>query len=275
MIPRRISCAMVFALVTGSVVISADVAKPDLNLRVRRQVETSPGSGRYHTISEPKTWSGAESAIIVCDVWDAHHCLNAVRRMEQFLPRLNDVLASARSSGMTVIHAPSECMAAYENHPARKRAIETPKAAVLPADIGKWCSRIPSEEAAAYPIDQSDGGEDDDPAEHAEWAAKLAAMGRNPKAPWKAQHPAVKIDAEKDFITDKGDEIWSILEKRGIKNVILVGVHTNMCVLGRPFGLRQEDQVSYLLRPRDHAGSGPQGRPQDVSDPSGQGDRGL
>ena len=30
-----------------------------------------------------------------------------------------------------------------------------------------------------------------------------------------------------------------MLESRGIKNVILVGVHLNMCVLGRPFGLRQ------------------------------------
>ena len=29
------------------------------------------------------------------------------------------------------------------------------------------------------------------------------------------------------------------MEAEGIKNVILVGVHTNMCVLGRPFGLRR------------------------------------
>ena len=30
-----------------------------------------------------------------------------------------------------------------------------------------------------------------------------------------------------------------MLEARGVANVLLVGVHTNMCVLGRPFGLRQ------------------------------------
>jgi type 1 glutamine amidotransferase len=34
-------------------------------------------------------------------------------------------------------------------------------------------------------------------------------------------------------------EIWNLLEERGIRNVLLLGVHTNMCVLGRPFGLRQ------------------------------------
>ena len=52
----------------------------------------------------------------------------------------------------------------------------------------------------------------------------------------------IEIDESKDIISDKGDEIWNSMEARGIKNVLLVGVHTNMCVLGRPFGLRQMAQ---------------------------------
>jgi type 1 glutamine amidotransferase len=44
---------------------------------------------------------------------------------------------------------------------------------------------------------------------------------------------------EQDAVSDSGVEVWNLLEARGIDNVILVGVHTNMCVLGRPFGLRQ------------------------------------
>ena len=63
-------------------------------------------------------------------------------------------------------------------------------------------------------------------------------MGRNPRAPWKSQIDVLKID-DRDIISDSGEEIWSVLEQRGIDNVILLGVHTNMCVLGRPFGLRQ------------------------------------
>ena len=236
----------------------------ELKLHLRKQVETAKDSGRYHTITSPETWNPEETALIVCDVWDAHHCLNAVRRMEQFLPRLDDVLKKARAQGVTIIHAPSDCMATYADHPARQRAISTPKASKLPADIGKWCSIIPAEEAAAYPIDQSDGGEDDDPAEHAEWAAKLKAQGRNPKLPWKAQHPAIAIDKAKDFISDKGDEVWSILETRGIKNVILAGVHTNMCVLGRPFGLRQmvkNGKNAVLMRDLTDTMYNPQRRP--------------
>src|SRR5262249_25677252 len=55
---------------------------------------------------------------------------------------------------------------------------------------------------------------------------------------WKRQHPAIMI-AEGDAVSDQGLEIWNLLEARGITNVMLMGVHTNMCVVGRPFGLRQ------------------------------------
>ncbi len=227
------------ALVTPPCLLTPSAWGEDLSLTLRYQQETSPGSGRYHRLSRGETWAPQETALIVCDVWDLHHCLNAVRRVEEFGPRLNQVVQEARRRGVTIIHAPSDCMASYEDHPARRRAIETPKATDLPPEITTWCSRIPSEEKGVYPIDQSDGGEDDDPEEHAEWAAKLEAMGRNPRAPWKKQAELIEIDATKDFISDRGDEVWSILQQRGVKNVILTGVHTNMCVLGRPFGLRQ------------------------------------
>src|SRR5579884_4121722 len=209
-----------------------------LPLALRKRVETSPGSGRFHTIVQPAKWDAKKTAIIVCDVWDSHHCLNAVRRVEEMAPRINQLLNVARNRGVLIIHAPSGCMDAYKDHPARQNALKTPRAKNLPRDIGSWCYRIPTEEKGAYPIDQTDGGEDDDPAEHRAWAEKLKKMGRDPHAPWKSEIDTLKID-NRDIISDKGEEIWSVLEQRGIDNVILVGVHTNMCVLGRPFGLRQ------------------------------------
>ncbi|MBM82413.1 MAG: nicotinamidase [Planctomycetaceae bacterium] len=206
---------------------------------LRFQQETSDGSGRFHRLHRGETWKAEETAVIVCDVWDLHHCLNAVRRLEEFGPRLNALLKNARERGATIIHSPSDCMPFYESHAARTRAMRVPVAKKLRKDIATWCSLIPGEERAVYPIDQSDGGEDDHPKEHAAWAAKLKSLGRNPGTPWKRQSEMITIDADRDFITDRGDEVWNILEHRGIKNVILTGVHTNMCVIGRPFGLRQ------------------------------------
>src|SRR6185369_7284495 len=187
-----------------------------LAVTLRSQAETADRNGMYRTRLVPENWQPAETALIVCDVWDYHHCLNAVRRVEEFGPRLNEVVKKARGLGVTIIHSPSSCMAAYADHPARARAVNTPKSLKLPDEIGKWCYKIPAEEKGTYPIDQTDGGEDDDPNEHAEWHAKLAAMGRNPKAPWKKQADLIEIDAARDYISDNGEEVWSILEQRGI-----------------------------------------------------------
>ena len=233
-------------LVAFSIVFAAAlnlVAAQDDNLlklqqRYRVEVKDAVNGDRFETRTTPVLWAPTQTAIIVCDVWDAHHCLNAVRRLEEMLPRMNQVLEKARSQGVFIIHAPSSCMDAYKDTPGRKLALAAPKAKNLPADIGVWCHKIPAEERGKYPIDQTDGGEDDDPQEHADWHAKLAKMGRNPKAPWKKQHDGIKIH-DQDAISDSGVEIWNLLENRGINNVILLGVHTNMCVLGRPFGLRR------------------------------------
>ena len=107
-----------------------------------------------------------------------------MRRAEEFAPRLNQVVKVCRSRGVTIIHAPSDCMAAYTEHPARKRAMATPRAAEFPPQISQWCKKIPAEEQGVYPIDQTDGGEDDDLAEHAAWAKELTDRGLNPKRPW-------------------------------------------------------------------------------------------
>jgi nicotinamidase-related amidase/type 1 glutamine amidotransferase len=209
-----------------------------LKWTLRTRIETDKGSDRYHTLTRTEAWDPRKTALIICDVWDLHHCLNAVRRVEEFAPRLQRFLSECRRRGVTIIHAPSDCMDAYKDHPARRRALAVARAKDMPAEIASWCSRIPAEERGRYPIDQSDGGEDDDPAEHRAWAEHLQALGRNPKAPWKKQTDLLTIDAG-DYISDKGEEVWSILQQRGIDNVMLAGVHTNMCVLGRPFGLRQ------------------------------------
>ena len=225
--------------VTLGLALVAPLFAEPLTMQQRYQQETSPGSGRFHRLTRQVQWQPEETAIIVCDVWDLHHCLNAVRRVGEFAPRLNEVLKQAREAGVTIIHSPSDCMPFYRQHPARLRALSTPVAESAPQDIAAWCSQIPQEEAAVYPLDQSDGGEDDDSAEHAVWVEKLTAMGRNPGTPWKRQTDLIHIDNDQDYISDRGDEVWNVLESRNVKNVILAGVHVNMCVLGRPFGLRQ------------------------------------
>jgi hypothetical protein len=46
--------------------------------------------------------------------------------------------------------------------------------------------------------------------------------------------------ASEDGISDSGEEIYNYFRQQKIQNVALMGVHTNMCVLGRSFGIRQQ-----------------------------------
>ena len=208
--------------------LCSTAAAAEIEWKLRARTETSSGSQRFHTLVHPESWDTAKTAIIVCDVWDSHTCLNAVRRLEEFAPRLDRFLKEARAKGVTIIHSPSDCMESYKDHPSRQRALAVPKAKDLPQDISKSCLKIPSEEKGKYPIDQTDGGNDDDPAERLAWVEKLKGMGRNPKRPWTKESDLVNIDSSRDYITDKGDEVWSILQAKGINNVMLTGVHTNM-----------------------------------------------
>lgn len=227
---------MRFALMLLMAVV-ANASLPGAEIQVAKRSRLATGEG-FSRQEARETWQSGQTAIIVCDMWDSHHCLNAVRRCVELAPRMNQVLEKARREGVLIVHAPSSCMEAYQNHPGRKLALSAPQAANLPSDIGQWCRFIPAEEQAIYPLDQAQGGEDDEASEHALWQEKLQARGRNPRSPWKAQIGLLTI-GETDAISDSGVEIWNLLESRGIKNVVLVGVHTNMCVLGRPFGLRQ------------------------------------
>ncbi len=215
----------------------AAAAEP-FELQLRSRIETSEGSKRFHTITKPESWDPARTAIIVCDVWDSHHSRNAALRTGEVAPHIDELVKAVRKAGGTVFHCPSDCMDHYKDHPGRLAAQQVPKAKVLPPEIGKWCYSIPNEERGEYPLDQTDGGGDDDPEVQATWLKELEANGRKPGAPWIKEHEAIGIEPG-DFVTDKGDEVWSILEAKGIDNILMTGVHTNMCVLGRPFGLRR------------------------------------
>ncbi|MHC4326160.1 MAG: nicotinamidase, partial [Planctomycetota bacterium] len=203
----------------------AGVRAGELKMDARSREQIPGLDGQFRVITEKLDWSASQTAVIICDVWDQHWCKGASKRGEELVPRINEFVSKARKMGALIIHAPSGTMDSYKDHPGRKIATGAPKAANLPKDIAKWCRWIDDkEEAVAYPIDHSDGGCDCRP---------TCKQG----SPWRGQIATIKM-RDKDAISDSGVEIWNLLEHRGIDNVIIMGVHTNMCVLGRPFGLR-------------------------------------
>ncbi len=196
-----------------------------LKVDLRRRVAAADTPDRFCVACEKQVWEPNETAVVICDMWNQHWCKGATDRVTELAPAMNRVVAAARDRGVLVIHSPSGTIGHYENHPARQKAKDAPQAANLPEGIASWCRwKDETEKEAGYPIDHSDGGCDCQP---------RCEEG----SPWTGQIDAIEIKDE-DAISDSGTEIWNLLERRGIRNVILMGVHTNMCVLGRPFGLR-------------------------------------
>jgi nicotinamidase-related amidase len=180
---------------------------------------------------KPATWDPKKTALIICDMWDDHWCKSAARRVGEMAGPFNDMVKMARGRGVFIIHAPSTCTGFYKDTPQRKRAqaarfSKTPAPLAISERWGTaWCWTDPKHEAV-LPIDDSDMGCD----------------CRGTKCPireaWTRQISTIEI-AHADAITDHGQETWNLLAERGIENVILCGVHLNMCVLGRPFAIRQ------------------------------------
>jgi len=113
-------------------------------------------------------------------------------------------------------------MESYTGTPSRKLAQTAPKVeAKVP--LKGWCSLDRARESP-LPIDDSDGGCDDEPR-------------CRESQPWTRQIEAIEI-RDTDAVTDNS-EAYNLMRQRGITNVIVMGVHQNMCVLGRPFSIRQ------------------------------------
>ena len=46
-----------------------------------------------------------------------------------------------------------------------------------------------------------------------------------------------------DCLSDSGQEVYNFCQQEGIKNLVLMGVHTNYCIVNRSFGIRQMVRV--------------------------------
>jgi nicotinamidase-related amidase len=199
------------------------------NLYLRQRAETSKGDNQWHETAQVKNIKGTETAIIICDLWDKHWCQGANNRVGPIADKMAPIIENARKNGVLIIHAPSSCMKFYQDMPQRKMMMEAPNVDAPPT-ITSWC-RLDLKKESALPIDDSDGGCDDQP------------QCKNHQA-WTRQHAAIRI-APEDGISDSGKEIYNVFRQRGIKNILYMGVHANMCVLGRPFGIRQMSQLGF------------------------------
>jgi acetyl esterase/lipase/nicotinamidase-related amidase len=211
--------------------------RTSLRLQLRRRVETTKDSGLHGVETRRVQWNPNKTAIIICDMWDDHTCKGAAGRVAEMAPAIDRTVKAARQQGVFIIHAPSGCMSVYRDTPQRSRAVE---AEFVKAGVeikwNHWNEEREGEPLAAI-VDDGCSCAEPCPNFHVDDAG-VRSWVRGGKIPWTRQISTIEI-ASHDAISDNGQEIYNLLEARGIDNVIVMGVHTNICVSGRPFGLRQ------------------------------------
>ena len=151
--------------------------------------------------------------IVVVDMWNYHWCKTAAMRVGSLVPRMNRVLDAARQMGMTVMLCPSDVVDNYVGWPQREKIFAMPRFEVPPL-LKVEC-----------PKPQDPGG---------------CACGRERcvvNYGWDGMHPDLKIDAN-DLMPDTLEDVYSLCRQRGLTHLIYCGVHTQVCLLGKPMGLR-------------------------------------
>lgn len=193
-----------------------------------RSVFLQSRSADGEPLTVQREWDSERIALVICDLWDKIPCVSAAPRVAEIASRVNEVADRLRRDGALIVHAPAGCMEYYAGTPARERArqasrVESP----VPVDWHDWDGSREAALPAALADDTPCSCEPGDP----------CTQGK-PPYPWTHQIETIDISAT-DAVTDDGHELLALLETERIEDVVIMGVHANRCVLGRPFGIRQ------------------------------------
>lgn len=226
MVTRRLGIAaplMLALLVAGLTLAPAtgQSGKQSPTLKIHARDRVKDKDGKYTVRNRVFDWDAKKTAIVICDMWDDHYCIAAAKRVAEMAPHMNEVISLARKQGVLIIHCPSGCMDVYKDTPQRKLAQQAPPVKTK-IPLKTWCYLDPKSEAP-LPIDDANPCDDENPRKAIRFYNK--------------EIETLQI-GEGDAVTDSAEAFY-LMKQKGIENVIIMGVHTNMCVLGRPFGIRQ------------------------------------
>ena len=157
--------------------------------------------------------NAAQVGVVIVDMWNFHWCKTSTARVAALVPRMIPTVEAAHRLGMTLFWCPSDVADNYVGtiqHEAAMAVRQHP----LPPLKSISCPPAP------------DGGGCTCGPVHCAWNYGWDAM-----APGLVMH-------EDDFMPNDCETLYSLCVERGVTHLIYVGVHTQVCLLGKSIGLR-------------------------------------
>jgi len=150
--------------------------------------------------------------IVVVDLWNFHWCKTAAERVGALVPRMNRALDGARKLGMQVFLCPTDVADSYVGTPQRERAVTVK------------LHPLPKPRDLKFPRPRGGG--------HMCGPGIQCVVNYG----WDAMQPGLRID-ERDLVAEGTRQLYSLCKQRGITHLLYMGVHTNMCVMGKSVGM--------------------------------------
>lgn len=184
-----------------------------LILSLRKYQHFFVNSNELELVEKEKTFTTSQVGVLVIGMWSGHQCLVADKILHELSPKVNSFLKTCRSKNMKVIFGSSSLTKLAKYAPLRKNM----KGLSFVSLVDKGLSFPP------IPFDDSDGG--------------VNEKNPNFKRDDVDLHPSIEV-SNTDAMSDNSKEILNYLNHHDIKLLLVVGVHTNMCVLDRPYGIK-------------------------------------
>ncbi|MFO0890664.1 MAG: NPCBM/NEW2 domain-containing protein [Isosphaeraceae bacterium] len=198
-------------LIVGLSILAAlsptSLAGADISLDLQRRGEDGKPV-RWTTKLDPR-----HVGVVVVDMWNYHWCKTAMMRVGALVPRMNGALDAARRLGMTIMLCPSDVVDNYVGRPQRERIFAMPR------------YPLPPLEKVECPPAQDPGG--------CACGPERCVVNYG----WDGMHPDLKIGPD-DLMPDSLEDVYSLCKERRLTHLIYMGVHTQVCLLGKPMGLR-------------------------------------
>lgn len=164
-----------------------------------------------------------KTAVFLIDAWHYHWCRTWRNRAGSLVPRINQSLDGARKLGMTLVFSPTNAMRDLNESPQRKNTLtlrewSLPKLADLPD---------PYPSSIRWGMCECGLGDD----------CHYTNNVNN-------QHPDIRMTSA-DYIALTQQEAYNVLKKHNIQHIIYTGFATNMCMWGKPTGMKFMRQFGF------------------------------
>lgn len=173
-----------------------------------------------------------QAAVIIIDVWNDHWCKYYKELNEALAIKISPFVEKVRKAGMKIVHTPCgagtrcagsvSCMTYYDNHQARKNAIDS-----LQGEAVQYSERCQKPGDIFFGGLKQEGGK---------FCTCTPFCPRSWPRPWTRQHDAINVTNE-DYVTDDIVEVSHILHREKINRIFYVGGALNACLIDRPHGM--------------------------------------